>query len=174
MTTPQVMMRAGVAPSAATLLPNPFLYTLPRPLWGKLKDFFGYTVNFTGTNILAASATQTLQTVIQNDSAFIIIAANAVVTDAADTTQITFVPQTVQIQDQSAGRNFFDAPTHYHNVYGTAQQPAYWTLPRLVKAGSIISTTLANLEAFARNVRITYLGFKVFRTDVTDDVIAAL
>lgn len=174
MTVPTGIMRANVAPSAASLLPNPFLYTLPRVLWGKVKDFFGYTVNFTGTNILAASATQTLQTTIQNDSAFVIIAAVAVVTDSADTTQITFVPQTVQIQDQSAGRNFFDSATHFHNVYGTAQAPAYWTLPRLVKAGATLSTTLANLEAFARNVRISYLGFKIFNQDVTNEMVGQL
>lgn len=169
MTIPQGIMRGAVSPSSASLLPNPFLYTLPRSLWGKVKDFFGYTVNFTGTNILAASTSQSLQTTVQNDSAFIIIAALATVTDSTDATRLTFVPQTVQIQDQSAGRNFFDAATHYHNVFGTAEAPAYWTLPRLVKAGSTLTTTLNNLEATARNVRIVYLGFKVFKADLTDD-----
>jgi len=169
MTAPMIL-RENVAPSMATLLPNPFLYTLPRPLWNKAKDFFGYTVNFTGTNILAASASLTLPTTVQNDSAFVIIAAVATVTDSTDAVQVTFVPETVQIQDQAQGRTFFDSPTHFMNVFGTAQQPAFWTLPRLVKAGSTLATTLQNLEAVARNVRITYLGFKVFNMDVTDNV----
>lgn len=149
-----------------SLLPNPFLYTLPRVLWGKQKDFFGYTATF---NPLAASASLSVQTVIQNDSAFIIIAAVATVTDSpADTTVQSFVPQTVQIQDQTAGTNFFDQPTHFMNLFGTATNPLYWALPRLVPPGSTLTTTLNNLEANARIVRILFIGFKVFNRNTNE------
>jgi hypothetical protein len=54
---------------------------------------------------------------------------------------------------------------------GTAQLPTYWPMPKIFRANSTISTTVQNLEATDRNVRIAYLGFKVF--DYPMDAMAA-
>lgn len=162
MTMASQVARHMVAPSAGSLLPNPFLYTLPEELWDKQKDFFGYTATFTGANVLPASASATVSTSIQSDSAFIIVGASLLASDITDAAALGYVPQTVQISDQASGRTFFDAPTAVMNVFGSGAQPAYWAMPKLVMPASTISTTLNNLEATARNVRITYWGFKVF------------
>lgn len=143
-----------------SLLPNPFMLVLPQSLWPRLKDYFAYTATF---NPINASATLSVQTNIQKDAAFVIIAAMATVTDSpADTTRVTFWPATVQIRDEGAGANFYDQPTHFHNVYGTAESPAYWPIPKLLQPGATLTTTFSNIEANARIVRVAYLGFKVY------------
>lgn len=143
---------------------DPLISRIPAKLRPYLKDFFAYSANFIP---LAANATQTQQIQIQNDSYFIIVAASGVVTDVANTTQITFVPQLVQLKDTGSGREFFDTQVHYHNVYGTAEQPAVWAWPRLLKAGSTFSVQHQDLEGQNRNVRVTFQGFKIF--NIPDD-----
>jgi hypothetical protein len=144
----------------ASLLPNPFMLTLPRSLWGNLKDYFAYTATF---NPIAATSTTPVQTNINRDAAFVIIAAMATVTDSpADTTRLAFFPATVQIRDEGAGVNFYDQATHFSNVFGTAEAPAYWPIPKLLQPGSTITTTLQNIGANAQVVRIAYLGFKIY------------
>lgn len=150
-------------PHYGTLLPNPFFGTLPRVLWNKLKQYFGYTATF---NPIVANTSLSVQTNINKDAAFIIVAALATVTDAADTTFVTQWPGTVQIRDEGDGANLFDNPTHFSNVFGTAQAPAFWPIPYMLQPGSTLTTTLQNLEAVNRIVRVCYLGFKVFNKDV--------
>lgn len=170
MTAPNSMMRGATYPSGAgSLLPNPFLYTLPRTLWDKVKEFFGYTANFTGVNVLTASGNVTVQTVVQNDSAFILLGIGGTVTSTDEATRLTYVPQTIQIQDQTAGKNLFDQATHFMNVVGTAGEPFYFAIPKLVQPGATLSTTLNNLEATARNVRLTFYGFKVYDKAATGE-----
>lgn len=162
----QNMMRNGGAPAYAGLLPNPFIFVLPRTLWGKYKEYFGYVANFLP---LAASAGQTVQTTIQNDSAFCIVAATAVVTDSpADSTQVGFEAATVQLQDQTTGRTFFSDTTQFHNVFGSVEQPNIWTLPRLISPGATLATTINNVIATAVNIRVVYHGFKIFKQDVQE------
>lgn len=154
----------GVLPAQQSLLPNPFMYTLPQELWDKAKDEFAYVANFLP---IGAGAALSVPTQIQADSAFVIVAAAAVVTNVAETARQAFFSATVQIQDQTSGRNFFDQATHFHNVYGTAEQPAWWAIPRLVYPSSTITTAIQNLDAVnARNVRCIYYGFKVFNVRV--------
>lgn len=140
-------------------VPNPWLGLLPKQLWGRVKDLFAYTTQILP---LAASSQGSGSVTIDNDSDFLGIYLTATVTTTDEATLLSYVPQTVQISDQSSGRTFFTAPTHYMNVYGTAERPAYLSFPRLVKAGSTLTFTHQNLEATARNVRIALWGIKVF------------
>jgi len=166
---PNQIMQAAVYPMGmGSLLPNPFLYTLPEVLWNKVKEFFVYSAQFVGPTALGASATQTVQTVVQNDSAFVLLAITGICTSTDESTLVTFVPELLQIQDQTAGRNIFDQSQHYMNVVGTAGEPAFLTLPKLVKPGATLTTTLQNLEATARHVRLSYVGFKVFNQVISD------
>jgi len=132
---------------------------LPPRMRERARDFFGYTIDFTP---LGANATTIQEVNIQSDSDFVIGAAVAVVTDTANTTRLGFVPQLVQLFSAGSGRNLFSGATHFENVFGTAQEPAIWPIPKLLSAGSTFSAQLQNLEATARNCRLTFLGFKVF------------
>lgn len=133
--------------------------TIPAKYRSRLKDFFSYTADFLP---LTANLTQTQPISIQSDSDFVIVAGAAVVTDTANTTFLTFVPELVQLTDQGSGRNLFSSATHFHNVFGTAENPAYWTQPKVLDRGSTFAVQLQNLEAVNRNVRVAFLGFKVF------------
>lgn len=140
-------------------VPNPWLGLLPKNLWGRVKDLFAYTTQILP---LAASATQSASVTIESDSDFLATYLTCTVTSLDEATLLSFVPQIVSITDQAAGRLFFSAPTHYVNVYGTAERPAYLSFPRLIKAGSTVSFTHQNLEATSRQVRIAMWGMKVF------------
>lgn len=132
---------------------------LPPRLRQRARDFFVYTLDFLP---LALSATATQEVQIQSDSDFVIGAAVAVVTDTANTTRLGFVPQLVQLFSSGTGRNLFSNPTHFENVFGTAQEPAIWPIPKVLPAASTFNAQLQNLEATARNVRLAFLGFKIF------------
>lgn len=139
--------------------PAPFLGWLPRKLWRRAKDFFVYSAEFIP---LALSATATFETAIQADSDFLCVAVSRLVTAVDNTTFIANVPQLVTIFDAGSGRNLMDRAIHIDNIMGTGQLPSYWPMPKIFRANSTITTTVQNLEATARNVRIAYLGFKVF------------
>ena len=162
MTAPKLDARAMRPAGQITRVPNPFLGLIPRELWSRLKDFFAYTANFIP---LTASATQTTNISIQNDSDFLIIYGVGTVTETTEASRLTYVPQLVQFRDSGSGRELFDQSTHYHNVYGTAEEPAYWSFPKLLRAGSTFSVTHQNLEAVDRRVRVAFFGFKVFPMD---------
>jgi len=162
MTVPRLEARAARPAGQITRIPNPFLGLIPRELWSRLKDFFAYTANFIP---LTASATQTTNISIQNDADFLILYGVGTVTDTTEASRLTYVPQLVQFRDSGSGRELFDQATHYHNIYGTAEEPAYWSFPKLLRAGSTFSVTHQNLEATDRRVRTAFFGFKVFPMD---------
>lgn len=145
---------------ALPLLLNPFWANLPPAVISLPKDFFVYGVEFLP---LGASATANQQFDVQSDSAFLILAGVGVVTDTANTVFSANVPQLVTIRDEGSGRNVFNIAQHFGNVFGTAQLPAYWTYPKILKPKTTVDVELQNLEATARNVRIGFWGFKLFK-----------
>jgi hypothetical protein len=50
----------------------------------------------------------------------------------------------------------------FPNLIGTAQRPAILPMPKLIRANSVIQVTAQNLVAAARQVRISFLGYKIF------------
>jgi len=157
----QPLRDRSVGSSAAQFLPalNPFLGLLPREFWPKTKDFFIYSIEFTP---LAASGTSTVSIQIQADSAFLITMATIVVTDTANAVFISNIPELVTLTDAGSGRQLSDKAVHVNNIFGTAQLPAVWPFPKIMAPSSTLSATLQNLEATARNVRLSFWGFKVF------------
>lgn len=160
MAAPTKAARVGPSP-AGGLAPQlgPFFGLLPRALLKRVKDFFVYTAEFLP---LPASATNTVNTAIQADSDFLIVLVTRVVTATDNTTFVANVPELVTITDAGSGRNLMDRAVHMDNLIGTAQLPSYWPYPKLIRASGTLNTTVQNLEAVDRNVRISYLGFKVF------------
>jgi hypothetical protein len=153
--------RAGL-PSAQMAPPSPWMQILPRELWRKRKDGFVFHLDFTP---LAASGTSTLPVNISADADFVIIYGTRIVTDVANTAFVANVPELVSITDTGAGRGLSSSAIHVDEWFGTAQLPAYWAYPKFLRANSSLSVTLQNLEAVARNVRLSFHGFKVFNFD---------
>jgi hypothetical protein len=132
---------------------------IPAKYQGRYKEQFNYGIDF----LPAVLSTTTFGNIsIQADSDFIIVAAVGVVTDTTNLTVLSFVPQLVQLTDGGSGRNLFSLPQHYHNVFGTADEPAYWPQPKVLDRGSTFTVAIQNLEATSRNTRLAFLGFKVY------------
>lgn len=134
-------------------------YRLPKAYRGLARDYFSLGTDFLP---LTASVALTRDIQVNEDAAFVIVAAVAVVTDTLNTTRLTFIPQLVMLQEGSAQRNLFNQETHFHNIYGTAEEPAYWPNPKVLPRASTFSIQHRNLEAIDRNVRVLFIGFKVF------------
>lgn len=139
----------------------PFLF-LPPHLADKEKLPFGYTLNFTGANVLAASGTVQLAVNVSSDADFVLMGQSGVVTSTDNATRLAYVPETVQINYGGSGRNFFDNATMFNNAFGDAELPFLWPAPIHLKGGGSLLVTLTNLEATARNVRLLFFGWKVF------------
>ena len=149
----------GTSPAITPAL-NPFFGLLPQALWNNAKDFFIYGTDFLP---LAAGATQTNEIAIESDSDFLRVAGVRVVTDTANTTFIADVPQLVTLFDSGSGRRMVNRAVHMDNLFGTAQLPSYWPFPKLMPRASTLSVQVQNLDgANARNVRVSFLGFKIF------------
>lgn len=164
---PRRMQTPGAAPSAPAA--PPLLGTLsllePQYRWTR-KDLFAYGTEFL---TLGASTTTTNTIGIQGDTDFIVTFAMCTVTDSANTTQLTFIPQLVMLSDASSGMSFFNIPLHAMNVYGDAQNPGVFAIPRVLRAATSMSVQHQNLEATARNVRCAFMGFRSWPgTDTRD------
>lgn len=162
------LLRRDQTPTANTPAP-PFLGMLsllePKYRWQR-KEGFAYGTEFLP---LTASLTVTNQVGIQGDSDFITVFADAVVTATDNTTQLAFVPQLVIFQDASSGYQWFNIPLHFHEVYGTAENPGVFAIPRVARANTTVAFQHQNLEATNRNVRASLIGFKSFpNTDTRD------
>lgn len=134
---------------------------LPRELAGLVVDLFTYQVNF-----LPVPASNSLQVdlQIQNDSNFVILGGFGVVTETDNTTFLTYPawPFTVLINDTGAGRLLMNQAVPLGSLFVPANFVAPWVQPKFVRAGSTVSTTVANLSATGRNVRLSFVGAKIF------------
>lgn len=134
-------------------------YWYPEQAKNLAVDYFAYGTDFAP---LLANANTTNPIAINSDSAFFILAATLVETDVANTTFLAQRPLMCQIAEGGSSRNFFNTPLHVDNVYGTAELPMVWPLPKLLLPNSTLNVTMQNLEAVNRNVRVAFHGFKIF------------
>lgn len=127
---------------------------------GRILSFYGYTFQFVGSNVLAASATGTANVGIQTDADFIVVFAGCTVTSTDDATQLGYVPQLVLLTDTGAGSQLTQTSVMYDQIYGNAQNPGIFNVPYPMRGGSTMQVTHQNLEAVNRNVRGVFQGFR--------------
>lgn len=121
--------------------------------------YFVYGVRFVP---LAASATTPQTFNVNGDSAFVVLSGVLVETDTANTTFLANRPLLANIQDAGSGEYLSNIPIHANNWFGTAEEPKYWDVPRIIPPASVVSVELQNLEATARNIHVAFHGFKIF------------
>lgn len=135
----------------------------PQYRW-TVKNYFAYNGAF---QPLAGNATATVTLSIAADTDFIITYANCIVTDTTNLIQLPFIPQLVQLQDTAAGYQFFLQAAHAMTVYGDAQNPGIFAVPRVMRRATQLSVVHQNLEATSRNAFVFFNGFKSWpNTDV--------
>jgi hypothetical protein len=147
------------------LAPNWFLGLVPREFWNVHKTFFIYEADFVP---IGALATASVNTQIQNDSHFLCIAGIGLVTDNTGVTVINSPSNAnssgklTQIIDVAAGYPLSPVVIPLENLFGSAQLPAMWAIPKLFRKGTTIQTVLQNLVNTAHNVRLSYWGIRLY------------
>lgn len=122
-------------------------------------DYFVYGTDFLP---LAASATTRNNIAINGDADFFILSAVLVETATDNTTFLPNRPLLFTLTDQGSGRELSSQPVSADNWFGTAEEPKYWDVPKVLRRNSTLAVTAQNLEATERNVRVAFHGFKVF------------
>lgn len=122
-------------------------------------DYFVYGSNFAP---LGASLTVQNNINIDGNSAFCILSGVGVETATDNVTFLPASPLLAQIQDTGSGRYLANTPIHFNNWFGTAEEPKYWDVPKILAPNSTLVVELQNLEAVARNIRLAFHGFKIF------------
>ncbi len=135
-------------------------FWFPKEARNLALDYFVYGTDF---DTLAASATRSQAIQINSDSAFLILSATMVETDTADTTFLANRPLLVNLSTGGAALNLSNTPIHADNWFGTAEQPKYWDVPKILLPNTTFSVQLQNLEAVERVIRVAFHGFKLFR-----------
>lgn len=156
MTAPRVP--AGALVEAARQGSYPFWF--PQEARNLALDFFTY-----GTDFLPLTASLTLTQAIQinSDSAFMVLSATMVETQTDNTTFMPNRPLLVTLTTGGAALSLSNIPIHADNWFGTAQEPKYWDVPKILLPNTTFNVTIQNLEATNRNVRVAFHGFKLFR-----------
>jgi len=123
-------------------------------------DYFVYGTDF---EPLALSATTTRAIQINSDSAFMILSATMVETAENNTTFLANRPLLVRLSTGGAALDLSNTPIHADNWFGSAEEPKYWDVPKILLPNTTFNVQLQNLEAVARNVRVAFHGFKLFK-----------
>jgi hypothetical protein len=117
-----------------------------------LIDTYSYVVDDTdGTNITAA-APQEFDVVMDTDSTFVFLGLNAFgrTSTAPISTEMNLNPAlSLQIKDQSSGRNYFNQPAAVPLIAGAGGFPFLFPSPRIVAARSTLTLTVAAIGSTA-------------------------
>lgn len=124
------------------------------------RDFFVYSAEFLP---IGASATATVRVPIQADSHFAMMEITGDCRAATtDETVIAQPAMRLTLRDEGTGRILMDRGQMWDNIIGTAERPFFLPAPKVLRANSTMVVELVNDNANARQVRIAFIGFKVF------------
>lgn len=130
-----------------------------------IKDFYAYNANL---DSLAPGATATDVINIEADSDFIAVKTtyHCDIAGAAQTEDSRPVPLIdILITDSGSGRNLLDQFTPIDNIAGRGQLPFVLPVPRRFSANSSINISFKSNDVAATysNVKLTFIGYKIFR-----------
>lgn len=144
---------------AASIRQGRFPWWYPDGAKGKAIDYFVYGTDFLP---LTASLTITNSINISGDSAFCILSAVLIESTTANTTFFALSPVMFRLQDTGSGRFLSNQAIHANNWFGTASEPKYWDVPKIIAPNSTFNVEAQNQEAVDRNLRVAFHGFKIF------------
>ena len=128
----------------------------------RLRDIF--FIQLDNLNVIVGAAGVVLAPFSVDADADIVITGGAQrVTTAADRTTVLADPAlTLSLTRTAAGRTLMSAPVPISALLGTAQRPARWEAPMLLRANSALSVTVNNFQGAALAVQVTFWGYKIF------------
>lgn len=124
------------------------------------RDLFIYSSEFLP---LGALATVSVNVPIQADSDFELAMLTGDVRTALTTETVIAAPAIlVTLLDQGTGRVLMDRGQVWPNIVGTAQRPFVLPMPKRIRANAVIQVTLSDQANQARQVRLSFCGYKIF------------
>lgn len=133
-----------------------------------VQDFFVYELDFLAAAFMAG-ITLNSNVAIQADSDFKLLKlcffADIAATIQTDSTRVIPIA-TVTVADQGSGRHLMSAAVPISSIFGTGQIPFIMPVPRIFTARSIIAVAVTNnTVATAYNLRLSFIGAKLFKTE---------
>jgi hypothetical protein len=165
--------------TAALALHDPTVEFLPPPLRDAGKEIGIYGVEFIPIEARGAAGRLRASFKVEEDHAFLITQGAVFYTQAVTDAPVgvpaaTPIPALVTmgmldseqriIQPTVPGAN--DSPID--NWFGVGQEPCYWSVPKLLPPNAIFFVELTNLEAAARNYRLSFIGIRIYRARSID------
>lgn len=124
------------------------------------RDFFVYSAEFLP---IGASAAAQVRVPINGDSAFALMEIQGDCRDlVTNETSIATPAMRLTLRDEGSGRILMDRAQMWTNIIGTAQRPFFLPIPKIIRANSVIVVELTNDAAAVRQVRISFVGYKIF------------
>lgn len=123
-------------------------------------NWYQYEADFLPLVASVAAQTSTIQ--IESDSDFMALACVGIARQTAAPAAVVADRAFNIMMTARGGNNLFSSPTDFDMVVGTAQNPAWWGLPRLMASSTAMNVTLQNLIATNLNVRVGFWGIKIF------------
>ncbi len=125
------------------------------------RDLFFYSADFLPLN---AGATTAVNVPIQADSDFEMTQIMGDVRALNTDETVTAAPAILlTLLDTGSGRQLMVAAQIWPNIIGTAQRPFLLPMPKTLTANSVLQVTATNNAVAARQVRITFGGYKLFK-----------
>ena len=160
------MMDQGYAPQPGGVLLGNVNY-IPPGFESFYKEPFTYNVVFSPSTHAAGAQSQS--TNIQNDSFFVCVSQYAWIVDHATgnttITDPTKAAMLVRTLDTSSGKYAQDQATPIGNLFGTAENPFVWLYrAKVYLPGGQLTVELTNNMSADQDVRLSFAGFKVYRT----------
>lgn len=120
--------------------------------------------NVYGTDFLPLVANATTQNPINisGTAAFVVLSAVLVETATDNTTLLAFAPLLFRLRDTGSNRELSNIAIHAANWFGSAEQPKYWDVPKIIAPNSTFIVEAQNLQAVDRNVRVAFHGFNIY------------
>lgn len=118
-----------------------------------------------GTDFLPLVAGLTTQNPINisGTAAFCVLSAVLIETATDNTSFLALSPLLFRLRDTGSNRELSNIAIHAVNWFGTAAQPKYWDVPKIIAPNSTFIVEAQNLElATNRNVRVAFHGFNIY------------
>lgn len=140
-----------------------WLYGFVPPDWwpDKPRDFFSRTLNIVP---LAAGGVAVEGVVFSKALNTLAFAGVGLVTSTTDATELYPLGQPlnnsarklVLLENPAAQERYSNREVPLDNFFGSASKPALWEVPIPIPRGASLQVTIRDLEATARNVRLTF------------------
>lgn len=135
---------------------------IPPEFQNRLRDVFFGVINFPNIPAVGGAAV-VLPLQVDSDADLLITGGAQFVTTVADLTTRLLEPALfISLKRTSAGRDLMLSAVPLRNLLGTAERPARWETPVLVKAGSTLQATMTSNHGAALAASLTFWGIKLF------------